>query len=83
MNNFCLIDLISQREAVKAHLNGLSEDKILNWLSMRGKVERFTKRSLDKKEKQVYFFTSSIGIEARIFFDNDEMIFIGYHSTLK
>ena len=40
MNDFQLVDLVSQREAVRDHLRGKSNEEILHWLAARGQLVR-------------------------------------------
>jgi hypothetical protein len=78
VTDFHLIDLVSQREAVRQHVMGWSVEDIVRWLAMRGKV---SKRSISGQ--QIFFFESAIGRQAGFFFDNDEMVFIGDHTTFR
>lgn len=72
------VDLISQREAVRQHVRGWSVENIVGWLAIRGKV---SKRSISGQE--IFFFESAVGRQAGFFFDNDEMVFLGDHTTFR
>lgn len=76
MNQFVLIDLVSQRHAVRQHLEGRSKGEIVDWLSRHGRIERQTIQS-----REVFRFESVIGIQATLFFDGDEIVFVGDHHT--
>ena len=78
MTDFHLIDLISQREAVRQHLRGWSVEEIIAWLAARGRVD---KRSISGRE--TFFFESAVGHQAAFFFDGNEMIFLGDHTTFR
>ena len=81
MKCFQVIDLVSQRDAVKEHLKQKSETEKLAWLGTKGEVIQIPKRN--DNEKQVYQFTSSLGRVAYFFFDENEIIFVGDHHTFK
>ena len=78
---FQVIDLMSQRDAIKEHLKGKSENEKLSWLSSKGDVLKLPKN--DENMKQVYQFTSGLGNVALFFFDENEIIFIGDHHTFR
>lgn len=75
-DDFCLIDFISQRKAVKKHLKNLSKEKKLFWLASKGVLTEI--RSVFPK---TYKFRSFINMEANFFFNQDEIIFVADHTT--
>ena len=76
---FVLIDLISQREAVRKVIQNLSVEEKITWLSKHGMV---SKLEMPKNYKQVYCFESTLNLEACFFFDdNNKLVFIGDHTT--
>ncbi|MDB9519740.1 hypothetical protein PN466_22615 [Roseofilum reptotaenium CS-1145] len=77
-NNFHLIDLVGQREAVREHLQGFTEEEMLRWLKAYGRLEEYYNSAATH---QIYIFTSNLGIEAGFFFRKGQMIFIGDHYT--
>jgi ankyrin repeat protein len=76
VRDFQLVDLVSQREAVRRHLMDWSVANIVAWLAERGEL---TKRSVSGRD--VFYFRSTAGREAVFFFDGDEMVFVGDHMT--
>ena len=79
MNDFKIFDILSQREAIKEQLNGKSKEEKLSWLGDRGKVSQHIISDIEH-----YIFESSTGMKAGFFFDaEDEIIFIGEHTTFK
>ena len=76
MPNFQLIDLVSQREAVRQHLKGWPGDDIVEWIAARGELSQ---RIIQGRE--TYFFESAAGRRAVFFFDGNEMVFVGDHTT--
>ena len=76
MSDFHVVDLISQREAVRDHSRGWSADELVAWLATRG---RLYKRNIAGQD--VFFFESAAGREAAFFFDGDQMVFVGQHTT--
>ena len=78
---FQVIDLISQRDAIKEHLKDKSEKEKLAWLSTKGEVVKLTSKF--NNSNQVYQFTSCLGSVALFFFAENELIFIGDHHTFK
>ena len=76
MRDFQLVDLVSQREAVRQQVKGWSVVDILAWLAARGEL---TKRSVSGRD--VFYFQSTVGREAVFFFESDEMVFVGDHTT--
>jgi hypothetical protein len=76
VRDFQLVDLVSQREAVRQHVKGWSVADIVAWLAAHGEL---TKRSVSGRE--VFYFQSAVGREAVFFFDSDKMVFVGDHTT--
>jgi hypothetical protein len=76
---FHLIDMASQAEAVQAHLSGLPHEAKLNWLAAHGSLDLVPTRS--PGARYVYRFTSHIGFECLFFLDADDFVFIGDHTT--
>jgi hypothetical protein len=76
MSDFHIVDLIMQREAVRQHTRGWSSGEVVAWLASRGHLYR---RNIVGRE--TYFFESGIGLEAAFFFDGDEIVFVGDHTT--
>ncbi len=76
---FHLVDLWSQALAGQRLLKGHSEEEKLAWLAARGKLFRF----LHPNAKPTYIFVSSIGLEVPFFFDGDEFVLVGDHTTYK
>ncbi|MBP0011947.1 MAG: hypothetical protein J7525_02325 [Roseofilum sp. SID3] len=77
-NNFHLIDLVGQREAVREHLQGFTEEEMLTWLKAYGRLEEYYNSAASH---QFYIFTSTVGREASFFFRQGQMIFMGDHFT--
>ena len=78
MPNFQLIDLVSQREAVRQHLKGWPVDDIIEWIAARGELSQ---RIILGRE--TYFFESAVGRQAAFFFDGNEIVFLGDHTTFR
>ena len=76
VTDFRLIDLVSQREAVRQHLRGWSAGEMVAWLAARGQL---SKRNILGRD--TFFFESTLGFEAAFFFNGDEMIFVADHTT--
>jgi len=72
--DFHLVDLVSQAQAVQKILAGNSDAEKLAWLANRGKLELLSSEFPD--EKQSYHFESAIGREAVFYFDSGEFIFV-------
>src|ERR1051325_885809 len=79
MSEFHLIDLVSQRDAVKAHLKGKSREEIIVWLTLRGTLTPLPK--VGHPGEHVFRFESPTGREALFFFDGSELVFVGNHNT--
>jgi len=76
MGEFHIVDLVSQREAVRQYARNWSNDQLVAWLATRG---RLYKRSIVGRDH--FFFESAAGLQAVFFFDGDRMVFVGYHTT--
>jgi hypothetical protein len=76
MDDFCLIDLVSQREAVREHLKGRSTAEIVRRLAGRGRLDRDTFAG-----REAFFFESAAGLRAAFLFDGDALVFVGDHTT--
>ncbi len=76
---FHLIDMASQAEAVQAHLSGLPHDAKLQWLAAHGSLD-FVPTPVPGY-RDVYRFTSYIGFECLFFLDADDFVFLGDPTT--
>jgi len=76
MNDFQLVDLVSQREAVRDYLRGKSDEEVLQWLADRGQLVR-----QDIAGRAHFQFESHAGRRATFFFDNGDLVFVGGHTT--
>jgi hypothetical protein len=76
MEEFVVIDLISQSSAVAKYVKGWETSQILEWLGERGELAeektRFGKH---------YRFTSALGREAIFYLDFDKFTFVVEHTT--
>jgi hypothetical protein len=72
MSEFHIVDLISQREAVRQHSQGWSAEEVVAWLATRG---RHYKRDIGGRN--IFFFESAAGREAVFFFDGDQIVSSG------
>ena len=79
MDDFHLIDLISQRNAVRRHLRGWTATEILDWLSARGTLTQLPISS----ERPCFHFQTPAGFTATFFFNNTEIVFVGDNTTFK
>lgn len=77
--SFTLLDLASQAAAVQRLLSGCPEAVKLAWLSQQGTLRPHPRRSA--QERQVYFFSSSLGLACAFFLDGEELVFLGDHTT--
>jgi hypothetical protein len=75
---FHLVDLVSQRAAVRDHLSGKSPAEILTWLAAKGRVTRIPTQA---GAAETYEFESPEGFRAAFFFDSDGIVFVGDHTT--
>lgn len=76
MSEFHLIDLMSQRDAVREQLKGRSPGEVIAWLRRHGGV---SKRAVAGRE--VFDFVSSTARQATFFFDDGELVFLGDHTA--
>ena len=76
--NFHLIDLVSQREAVRHHLKDWPVDDIVEWIAARGELSKSAILG-----RPTYFFESAVGRQAVFFFDGNEIVFLADHTTFK
>lgn len=76
MDDFALVDLLAQRDAVRLHLRGRTEPEIVDWLRARGRLS-----SIESAGRTIYEFESRAGCSARFFFDSGDLIFLGDHTT--
>jgi len=74
--DFRIIDLVSQRDAVREYTEGWSRADVVAWLADQG---RLSWRTISGRE--TFFFESSAGLHATFFFDGDEVVFVGDHHT--
>ena len=73
---FNLVDLVSQRDAVRQHLRGMSKTEIVEWLSARGRITQRT-----SGDCEIFDFESAAGAQAAFFFDGDNLVFFGDNTT--
>ena len=78
MKDFPIVDLYSQREAVRNHVSGWTQSEVLGWLANRGRLS--TRQAAHGPA--VFWFESSAGIESSFFFKDGDLVFLGDHSTL-
>ena len=78
-DGFRLVDLRSQATSVQSLLRGRSAGEKLEWLSSHGSLTPKPKEMPD--ERQSFWFESPIGVACCFFFDGDEFVFIGDHTT--
>lgn len=74
MDEFHLVDLVSQREAVRQHVRGWPRDRVLGWLAGRGSLQAFAISGRDH-----YSFESCVGLRATFFFDAEGLVFVADH----
>ena len=79
-SNFALIDLVSQRHAVRKFLRDFDTDSKLEWIAAHGTIRTFDKSGI----RQVYVFESRLGFTAGFFFDDSgDFVFVGDHYTFQ
>ncbi len=76
--DFHLIDLVSQAREVQSLLRGASAESKIEWLAARGSVEPVPKL---RGFPQTYSFESPENIRCAFFFNGDEFVFVGDHTT--
>ncbi|MDA8745942.1 hypothetical protein N9N28_15045 [Rubripirellula amarantea] len=79
-SDFALIDLFSQRHAVRKYLRGLDSDAKVEWIALHGTI-----RTIDHVGfRLAYVFESRLGFRAGFFFDDSgDFVFLGDHHTFK
>lgn len=78
-SDFVLIDLVSQREAVRQLLRDVEPAAKLDWIASWGTI-----RTIDHRPnfRLSYAFESRLGFRAGFFFDDDgDFVFLGDHYT--
>jgi hypothetical protein len=78
-DDFHLVDLRSQAASVQSLLRGRSAAEKLEWFSSHGSITPKPKEMPD--ERQSYWFESRMGVMCCFFFDGDEIVLIGDHTT--
>jgi hypothetical protein len=77
--DFVLVDLVSQRDAVRVLLRDVDIDNRLEWLKSQGTVQAIEH---SPPFPLTYVFESRLGIIAQFFFnDSGDFVFLGDHST--
>ena len=76
---FHLLDLPSQTLAVQRLLAGRPEGDKLAWLGAHGRL--FPVEVTIPGARPVYRFESGLGMDCLFFFNGDEFVFIGDHTT--
>ncbi len=79
-SDFALIDLVSQRHAVRKLLRGVDPDAKVEWIASHGTI-----RTIDHPGfRLAYVFESRLGFTAGFFFDDTgDFVFLGDHHTFK
>lgn len=78
MNDFVLVDLDSQADAVAQHIQGWSPKSILDWMNVQGQIQEIPNPYNDR----AFVFISKSGIRTRFRFnEKDEIIILRDHST--
>ena len=80
-NVFRLVDLVSQRHAVRLLLAECAQEQKLLWLAQYGEISEIP--SLDSEGAIAYRFESRVGLVASFFFGDDDIVFLGEHSTFR
>ena len=79
--DFVLIDLVSQRDAVRELLRGVDTASKLEWIASWGTI-----RTIEHPSglRRIYAFESRLGFRTGFFFDeSDDFVFLGDHHTFK
>lgn len=77
--DFVLVDLVSQRDAVRVVLRDVDIANRLEWLKSQGTVQTIEH---SPGYPRAYVFESRLGIIAQYFFnDSGDFVFLGDHST--
>ena len=78
MNEFVLLDLDSQVDAVAQHTQGWSAKSILDWMRQQGQIKEIPNLYNDR----AFVFISKSGIHTRFrFTEKDEIIILRDHTT--
>lgn len=78
--NFALIDLVSQRDAVRRFLRGLDADAKVEWIASHGTIRTINHSGF----RLTFVFESRLGLTATFFFDDSgDFVFLGDHHTFK
>ena len=78
--NFALLDLVSQRKAVRKLLRDVDVQTKLVWIESHGSIRTITHPGF----RTTYVFESRLGFTAGFFFDDeDDFVFLGDHYTFK
>jgi hypothetical protein len=78
VTTFHLVDLVSQRAAVREYVTGKSPAEILEWLATKGRLNRIPSQP---GFAETYEFESTEGLRAAFFFDCEGLVFVGDHTT--
>ena len=80
-SDFVLVDLVSQRDAVRVMLRGVDITNRLEWLKSQGTLQTIEH---SPPFQRTYVFESRLGIIAQFFFnDSGDFVFLGDHSTFQ
>lgn len=79
MSEFHLIDLVSQRDAVRVELKGKTREEIIIWLTVRGTLTPLPK--VGHPGEHVFRFESQVGKHAVFFFDGSDLVFVNERET--
>ena len=80
-SDFVLIDLVSQRDAVRDFLRDVDTDSKLEWIASWDSI-----RTIDHRPnfRLTFVFESRLGFHAGFFFDDSgDFVFLGDHHTFK
>ena len=79
-SDFALIDLVSQRDAVRQVLRDVDPHAKVEWIASHGTI-----RTIDVPDRRlIYVFESRFGFTAGFFFDDmGDFVFLGDHYTFK
>ena len=78
-DTFHLVDLRSQAASVQSLLRGRPAAAKLEWLASHGSLTSMPKEFPD--ERQSFWFETSLGVRCAFFFDGDELVIVGDHTT--
>lgn len=79
MDEFILIDLLSQRHAVARQLAELDDDGKLEWLRQRGEL---TEIPMTTAGPRAFGYRSFVGIESAFFLREGRLVFLGDNTTI-